>query len=894
MLTGTLPHRGSIGVVMAAIQSQEPPRPRELCPEVDAALEAICLKMMAKRAEGHYDSMREAADALAGFLTREASPATPQRRGTLLRVVGSLALSLLLIGAIVLVIVTRHGTVRFEIKDDHVRLLLDGERFTVEDTRTMKRMSPGKHTFSVEVGGQSVPLGSAFTLDTVQHQGEYKLATSIDGVAITAGRFDVSQGKQHILRVELVPVDQRQAAARPPSSNNSDSPAEAHLSTPRPPPRASLLDHLRRADISQEQLIAAGLGDAANAPKQVVAIYGDSRWMHWNKIHFAAVEFNLDGRRIASGSWDGTVVLWDVDTGRGEMFASEVGGTTALTWHPRDQGKLFVGTWNGRVFVVDIGSKVWQPLATEEEESYDWDEGYVHALACSPDAALLVWAGSHRSFWYSPAEGKLVRHVPHRDIRSNAISGDGTLVATAGGDSVIRVWSSASGEKVGEFHGDRRELYNAIEFSPDGKHVVVGLCNHGTRHRGLVRFWDLKSDLWGRVLESPGGFAWSVKLNSDGRWLAEGRETGEVHLWDTKTWQRARTLSTTSYRTLVENGKRTVAFDPHGLLLASGGADHAVHVWDLANYRAVGEPTFGRLHSVALSPGGDLVVAAGDKGRLGLWGLRDNESRERSAHDGPVRCVAFAPRGEILATAGDDGIVQFWDVESGGEASFPPLRWKLNTSIMEAAFHPHDPVIALAATDGAVSVWNWTTGAPYFTIPERYPGEAFAVGFDANGNRLVTGGAERRAGSQTGMLHIRNAADGASVHKIAFADPVRALACHPTEDQVAVVSMASPYLDKTLFEDQSRCSLTLVDANTGQRLFALNVPVRNVSFSHDGDRLVLAGIDGKVRILNLRTHEIEEIQIGPSGGIISQALFSRDDRHIITANQNGTVYVLRL
>ncbi|MGD9710501.1 MAG: SUMF1/EgtB/PvdO family nonheme iron enzyme [Thermomicrobiales bacterium] len=71
MLTGTVPFQGSVHSILAQIISEEPCSPRNLRSEIDCELEAICLKMMAKRSEDRYQSMAEVSHALLEWLREE-------------------------------------------------------------------------------------------------------------------------------------------------------------------------------------------------------------------------------------------------------------------------------------------------------------------------------------------------------------------------------------------------------------------------------------------------------------------------------------------------------------------------------------------------------------------------------------------------------------------------------------------------------------------------------------------------------------------------------------------------------------------------------------------------------------------------------------------------------
>ncbi len=80
LLTGRLPFQGSMMVVMSQILSKEPPRPSQLRPEMDERVEAVCLKMMAKKPSERFPSMKAVADELATILKNPAAKAAPTEK----------------------------------------------------------------------------------------------------------------------------------------------------------------------------------------------------------------------------------------------------------------------------------------------------------------------------------------------------------------------------------------------------------------------------------------------------------------------------------------------------------------------------------------------------------------------------------------------------------------------------------------------------------------------------------------------------------------------------------------------------------------------------------------------------------------------------------------------
>ncbi len=254
----------------------------------------------------------------------------------------------------------------------------------------------------------------------------------------------------------------------------------------------------------------------------------------------------------------------------------------------------------------------------------------------------VVWAGYRQSFWFRRVkDGKIVHQFGRNEHGVNALaqSPDGTMLASASSDKVIRLWEAATGKELRRFTGHKAEL-GSLAFSPDrtllasgggfkdeaillwdlksGKqlrrleghgHVVTGLAfaidgqsllSASTDH--TIRHWDLSTgkESWQwRERRGAGGFT-SLALSRDGRFFIAGCQNNSAYLFEMATGKEIKQFVGHGGPVLA------VAFSPHGRTIASGGMDSTALVWDLT----------GRLQDGRLP-----IVRLENKELEALWGL---------------------------------------------------------------------------------------------------------------------------------------------------------------------------------------------------------------------------------------------------------------------------------
>jgi len=151
LLTGKRPFSGPIVSLLQQIAHVEPPKPRELLPDLPEELEAICLKAIAKTPNDRYQSAGELADALQHYLDALPQQAVshPWRRG----LVGAIAAVAFVFAVLMLYLKTGNGTAIVEVNQADASVTLNDQRIRLETSREMLSLPVGVHTLEVEAPG---------------------------------------------------------------------------------------------------------------------------------------------------------------------------------------------------------------------------------------------------------------------------------------------------------------------------------------------------------------------------------------------------------------------------------------------------------------------------------------------------------------------------------------------------------------------------------------------------------------------------------------------------------------------------------------------------------------------------------------------------------------------
>jgi WD40 repeat protein len=236
-------------------------------------------------------------------------------------------------------------------------------------------------------------------------------------------------------------------------------------------------------------------------------------------------------------------------------------------------------------------------------------------LALAPGVRMMAAAGEDRGVWllhtaWSHERRRLGEHGPL--VRALAFSSDGGQLATADFENVVTLWEVVSGLPKTCCKGHAQDVAT-LAFTPDGA-VLASSSNDGT-----IRLWDTATGNELGVLREDVALAVALAFSPDGGTLASGERGGNVKLWDVASRTVRGTLGASHEKVFFEE-VNAVAFSPDGGALAVA-VGRAVQLWDVATGCRVHslEGHAGNVKCLAYAPDGTLLASGGHDRTVRLW-----------------------------------------------------------------------------------------------------------------------------------------------------------------------------------------------------------------------------------------------------------------------------------
>ena len=585
------------------------------------------------------------------------------------------------------------------------------------------------------------------------------------------------------------------------------------------------------------------LDDATNA----IDVLG--KILRGHKDFVSSVAWSADGR-LASGSYDGTVIIWNLTSSQpSQIMHGHKGGVTSVAWSPN--GQLASGSADKTVIIWDLVKG--QPAQILHEHTEP-----VTSVAWSPDGRLASSSADKTIIIWNLTSGQPAQIMRGHTggVTSVAWSKDGRL-ASGSADKTVIIWNLANSQPTQILRGHTNDVAS-VAWSPDG-----GLASASFRSETII--WDTTSGQPLKTISEQGFEVISVAWSLDGQLALGGWDEqhplgiSKVIIWDVDRGQPSQTL--------------------RGKMRISGSL-----AWSTDGRLAAGTYDFSR------SSGDNLFSSSKseDNFTITIWDFVGGVPiRILNGHFTSVISVAWSPSGQLASGA------------MGNADNSSPLEsaiiWNLNTrvpaptklgqteGVYSVAWSP-DGRLALGTSNGKIVIWDIVSGTPTKTLSvydhdERMAGIT-SIAWSRDG-RLASG-------SYDGTVIVWDLDSGKPVQILrGHWGFVNSVAWSPT-GQLASGNGGSYLQPRLSDEDYNVIVWDLLTGKPAKILRGHKDSIRCVSWSAKG-RLASASTDGKIIIWDLSSSRASQILNGNEGGANSVA-WSTDGR-LASGYSNGKIII---
>ncbi len=605
-----------------------------------------------------------------------------------------------------------------------------------------------------------------------------------------------------------------------------------------------------------------------------------------NKKPMVSIAFSHDSNRIVTGLKDGNAIEWDAKSCDVLHSIPISASANAVEYSPNDKSILF----------SDAGvAKIWDTNSLKFSKTFRGHASEVTSATYSPDGSRVASASQDGmvKIWSSvPQEDSITLRSDRMGfaIRTTGFSPDGTRIFTGSEDATATVWDS-EGKEISALKGHKQPLL-AASFSNNGERMITASIDNS------VKVWNSRT----------GAELFAIQLKN--RLLHAAISSGEI------------------------------------TFLVTANEDRIIRIWDLESGRLLkSSPVFPSLmNRMACSANGKLLLACFDDSTIRLIDAKTMNSLKLLKNEfAKIDCIAFSPDSKLFMTGYENGIAILRRVATGLEV----LRLEGHPgAIYDIAFSPDGKRVVTVSLDKTAKLWDVETGSLALTLKSVDSSPVSAVSFSPDGSRILTGNDDgnakiwiskidsstrvrndlTKASSRAERLDKKRAEYAKIMQQISTecesGNPIRMVQllketnsnefkrfqgfewgywnrfCH---QELMTFKAHSDVVNSATYSPDGKFILTNSNDTTAKVWDASNYKliltlrghtgkIHSAAYKHDGNRIITAGGDRTIRLWDAKTGN-ELLKFSASTDVIKIAIPSPDGKLIALGDVDSNVSV---
>ena len=451
----------------------------------------------------------------------------------------------------------------------------------------------------------------------------------------------------------------------------------------------------------------------------------------------SCIAFSSNCMQIATGSSDKMVRLWNAETGEsiGNSMAGHRDIVRVLAWST-DGSTLASGSSDGSIILWNTLTFSMRGISLKHNggciiflafTNADDQESFLLSLNTYSD--LLQWDTVTGTVLRILLDGTTVPSM----VTDFCLTPDGTHGIIASGETVTIVDISLDTANNPSASKQQQQVHS-VEFSPDNS-IIASVENSN-----CINLWTQDGEPLDKLLMSDYSTAVFTRFSHDGQLLASGDNEGVIRIWNTGNWRMVHEFLTHGHPVVA-------AWSLNGSQLAVGAIGNElsllVCLWDPHTGQLLGQPiedTTHKFHRMAFSANGRTIAAASkDDFTVRLWDVETGAQigMPLTGHTDWIRGIAFSPDGSKLVTGGNDKCVRVWDVKTGRRLFSPIIhaRW-----VLSVAFSPDGKMVYSACNDQCIRAFDSNMGSSMGRPLKGHTDRIRRIAISPDGRHIVSGG----------------------------------------------------------------------------------------------------------------------------------------------------------